>query len=114
MANWVKFTERMPRDSDVNHEGKVVIQYEDGTLTTAGFLWVLDDSGRLDTPYKDCYWLENVPELPKPRTLEDVAGELVAKIQKSPKLCKEYLPAWWIERVNEMKEILEREDDERS
>ncbi len=68
MANWVRFSDRLPTEDDMNYEGEVVIQHEDGMLSTA---WPLLHN------YKTSFWLENIPELPKPRTLEDVAKALV-------------------------------------
>ena len=101
MSNWVRFTDRLPAETDC-----------DG----AGYLFVMDENGDWETTtiihttmhpeaYKEYFWLENVPELPKPRTLEDVARELhdnfldlsLDDIQKL---------------AVEMKEILEGKDNE--
>ena len=101
MANWVRFSERIPMGSDLDFQGMVFIQDEDGKLATA---WVPDDASWVRDRYKDCCWLENLPPLPKPRTLEDVVKEYL------------YCAVGGIRRLElkeEMQEILERKDDER-
>lgn len=113
MANWVRFSERMPTEGDLDNGGQVVIQGEDGTLATA---WIphhrrRDASGPPDH-YKDCCWLESLPPLPEPRTLEDVARDMIGcdgiPITKPCAYVVHYA------LIEEMKEILERKDDERT
>ena len=105
MAKWVKFTERMPTEGDLDNGGQVVIRNKNGTLATA---WIphhrrRDASGPPDH-YKDCFWLENLPRAPKPRTLEDVVWEFLS-------LTVSNRPANFDRKLDlqgEMREILER------
>ncbi len=94
MCNWVKFSDRLPTKSDANFDNEVFIQCQDGTRSTA-CLDHIDEGQHL--PYPDWFWLENTPDTPKPRTLEDVVRDyLTTTFDRRSELEKE------------MKEILEK------
>ncbi len=104
MSNWVKFSDRLPTESDLNSEGEVFIVYEDGTQSIANWDYIQEDLSQ-------CYgwfWLAGVPKPPKPRTLEDVIGEMLRYIERVGVSGSD----WCNDLVNEMREITERKDDE--
>ncbi len=68
MARWVKFSERLPTESDADRDNHVITFFETEGLSTRD-IHFLDFENR-----EGWYWLENVPALPtKPKTIEDVA-----------------------------------------
>ena len=101
MAKWIKFSDRMPTEADAGLDGEVFVQHEGGKFT-ADIFWVRNNPDH----YEVHYWLENVPALPKPRTLEDVVGDLRRYFERGGVVGSK----WCDDIVNEMREILERKE----
>ena len=89
MSNWVKFSDRLPTEADAGPEGEVFVQHSGGMFTADIYCSDL---------FEDCYWLANVPPLPKPRTLEDVVQQYLDTSQPQPR----------VDLLNEMKEIIRK------
>ena len=101
MANWVKFSDRLPTEDDLDYNGKLM--FADKYGFTSYTRWDCGDDSIVEH-YMAYRWLENIPPLPKPRTLEDVVKEYL------------YHAGNTIQRLalqDEMLDILERKDDER-
>ena len=73
MTRWVRFSDRLPTVEDFLPTGELIILGEEGIETAICKVDALESVRDL---YSECFWLENVPELPKPRTLEEVARDL--------------------------------------
>lgn len=102
MAKWIKFSDRLPTEAD-SQKGEVIVQYNNGVCCTPMLTSVLQNPSF----YADHFWLENTPELPKTRTIEDVAKDLL-KLSQSRIITGDFE-----DLMGEMREILEREDNER-
>ena len=91
MSNWVKFSDRLPSGADANSEGELFMQHEDGTRSITCTEFTEEEPDQCVEDYAGWFWLENVPPLSKPRTLEDVVREYVdtSKPQRVLDLFKE-------------------------
>lgn len=94
MANWVKFSDRLPTEDDLDAFGGLVVSDDEGNRD-----YVYWYRFQPEFPMKACYWLENIPPVPKPRTLEDVVREYVYHAGNTIRR---------LELQDEMKEILEK------
>jgi len=101
MSNWVKFSDRLPTEGDANINGDVIVHYADGAYAFVN-IW------NLDAPHNavssESHWLDNVPPVPKPRTLEDVARDMIG-CDGIP-ITKPYVVHSAL--IEEMKDILEK------
>ncbi len=104
MSNWVRFSDRHPTMADADCDGKVVILHNNKQF---GHVFLEMKEAEIKCgDFDDCHWLENLP--PFPRTLEDVARDMVDRVINGVPITKPYaVPSALIE---EMKEILERKD----
>ena len=106
MAKWVKFSDRMPTEGDLDTHGGLFLCGPDGKGEYMTFGPFSHAFKAIYERYEGYYWLENnAPPVPKPRTLEDVARDMIVRYSYHNPLSK---------LIKEMKEILERKDDERS
>ena len=99
MSKWVKFSDRLPTKADADKEGEVFVEHSGGCRSKVSIHWA---SGN-PCHWVDWFWLENVPEIPKPRTLEDVTRELLDSGMGGNSV-------HWLVLFEEMKEILGREE----
>ncbi len=74
MANWVKFSERLPKEKDCDGAGALFVMDEHGDRDTISISYT-ELNAEL---FEDQFWLENVPDMPEPRTLEDVVEEYLS------------------------------------
>lgn len=106
MSKWIKFTDRLPTEADANIKGQVLILYPDGGMASVDRLMQRNRMNKEN----NCCWLEDVPEPPKPRTLEDVVREYIETVINHRHYTDERA-----ERgnrlVEEMRGILEKGDD---
>ena len=97
MSNWIKFSDRMPTEADADTGKKVIGKGMGGDW----YVTYLADVYRYPDCCADHFWLENVPPLPTPRTLEDVVRQYVDTSKPQPR----------VDLLNEMKEILGVKDN---
>ena len=100
MAKWVKFSDRLPTEDDLDDAEGLFLSDGNGRHYSTNSGWLAYSSY-----YDDWLWLEDVPPLPKPRTLEDVARDLCST---GFDFNWHILTAEVRRLVNEMKEILEK------
>lgn len=101
MSNWVKFSDRIPSEDDANADGVVFIQHGGGVKSVA----YVDNAEHYEDGW---FWLEGVPPVPKPRTLEEVVRELLRYIERGGVSSSD----WCNDLIKEMKEILEGGNNE--
>ena len=99
MSNWVKFSERLPTEADANQYGWVIVLRRDDE-----YAYSSTDAMKNPDRYTEFCWLEGVPSLPKPRTLEDVVRDYLADAN--------WNEPWEQRYRDEMLEILERSCNE--
>lgn len=105
MANWVKFSERMPTKNDLDIHGGLFLCGPDGKGEYMTFGPFSHAFRAIYERYEGYYWLEHTRPAPKPRTLEDVVKEYLYHAGNTIRR---------LELQDEMKEILERKDNGRS
>ena len=106
MSNWIKFSDRMPTEADADTGKKVIGKGMGGDW----YVTYLADVYRYPDCCADHFWLENVPPLPKPRTLEDAVRDLLRYAEKRWRTVPVSLPVYCAVLFEEMKEILERKE----
>lgn len=76
MANWIKFSDRMPTEDDLDIHGGLFLCDPSGKGEYMKFGPFSHAFRAIYERYEGYYWLENnAPPVPKPRTLEDVVKE---------------------------------------
>ena len=98
MTKWIKFSDRLPTENDTDDANELITMHRNGTWDTVS----LPYTQLHKFIYEDYFWMENVPSAPKPRTLEEVAGDLC----RTGFACDQSDEVRGL--VNEMREILWR------
>lgn len=110
MANWVKFSDRHPTMTDADCMGNIFVLREGNQYGRFAYDFIHHEAEIKCGDYDGCYWLDNVP--PAPRTLEDVAKDVVDCYYQNHGLGR--FPELMLELDLLLAEnaILERKDDE--
>ncbi len=106
MAKWIKFSDRTPTEADTDTKGNLMVRCDKHGYWYMRHIKVIKQNLSFYDK-RGLSWLEGIPPLPKPRTLEDVVREYLGGSDEECLLYREDN-----RRLRkEMREILEEKDN---